>query len=69
KGIGGGTPFLEDNDLILSLPDAIARGLERALGRSVEVKGSGDMCPVCGASLVYAEGCERCTVCDYSRCN
>ncbi|HQE21527.1 MAG TPA: ribonucleotide reductase N-terminal alpha domain-containing protein [Thermosynergistes sp.] len=69
KGIGGGMPFLEDNDLILSLPDAIARGLERALGRSVEVKGSGDMCPVCGASLVYAEGCERCTVCDYSRCN
>jgi len=49
KGIGGSTPFLEGNALILSLPDAIAKGLEMALGKAIEIKDGGDMCPVCGA--------------------
>lgn len=69
KGIGGSSPFLEGDALILSLPDAIARGLEMALGKAVEVNERGDMCPVCGAPLIHAEGCERCTGCDYSKCS
>jgi len=69
KGIGGSTPFLEGNALILSLPDAIAKGLEMALGKAIEIKDGGDMCPVCGAPLVHVEGCERCTSCDYSKCD
>lgn len=69
KGIGGSTPFLEGNALILSLPDAIAKGLEMALGKAIEIKERGDMCPVCGAPLVHVEGCERCTSCDYSKCD
>jgi ribonucleoside-diphosphate reductase alpha chain len=67
KGIGGSQPVLADPDMILSLPDAIAHGLERALGEKVEIT-SGDMCPSCGAPLVHAEGCMRCISCDYSKC-
>jgi ribonucleoside-diphosphate reductase alpha chain len=69
KGIGGSQPICEDDGdgIILSLPDAIAQGLERALGETVEIK-SGDMCPSCGAPLVHEEGCMRCMSCDYSKC-
>jgi ribonucleoside-diphosphate reductase alpha chain len=69
KGIGGSQPVFEkDGDgIILSLPDAIAQGLERALGETVEIR-SGDMCPSCGAPLIHAEGCMRCVSCDYSKC-
>ncbi|MCL2684420.1 MAG: ribonucleotide-diphosphate reductase subunit alpha, partial [Synergistaceae bacterium] len=70
KGIGGSQPVLEnDGDgIILSLPDAIAQGLERALGQTFEATGNGDMCPSCGAPLFHAEGCMRCVSCDYSKC-
>ena len=70
KGIGGSQPVCEDDGdgIILSLPDAIAQGLERALGETVEIK-SGDMCPSCGAPLLHEEGCMRCMSCDYSKCS
>lgn len=67
KGIGGSQPIFEGDGIILSLPDAIAQGLERAMGETVEVK-TDDMCPSCGAPTVHAEGCVRCVSCDYSKC-
>jgi ribonucleoside-diphosphate reductase alpha chain len=67
KGIGGSQPIFENDGIILSLPDAIAQGLERALGETVEIS-PGDMCPSCGAAMVHAEGCMRCVSCDYSKC-
>jgi ribonucleoside-diphosphate reductase alpha chain len=69
KGIGGSQYVYEDDGegIILSLPDAIAQGLERAVGAKIEIS-SGDMCPSCGAPLVHAEGCMRCVSCDYSKC-
>lgn len=67
KGIGGGQPIFEGGDMILSLPDAIAQGLEKALGETVEIARE-DMCPVCGAPTIHAEGCLRCVSCDYSKC-
>ena len=67
KGIGGSQPIFEGDGIILSLPDAIAQGLERALGETVEVSG-GDMCPSCGAPMIHSEGCMRCVSCDYSKC-
>ena len=30
--------------------------------------GVGTRCPLCGGFLVYQEGCERCSECDYNRC-
>jgi ribonucleoside-diphosphate reductase alpha chain len=70
KGIGGSQPVFEnDGDgIILSLPDAIAQGLERAMGQTFGMSSGVDMCPSCGAPLVHAEGCMRCVSCDYSKC-
>ncbi len=68
KGIGGSQPVWESDGVILSLPDAIARGLERALGESVLDK-SLEMCPSCGAPLVHSEGCMKCEACGYSKCS
>lgn len=68
KGIGGSQPVWESDGVILSLPDAIARGLERALGHSVEDK-SLEMCPSCGAPLIHSEGCMKCEACGYSKCS
>jgi len=67
KGIGGSQPIFEGDGIILSLPDAIAQGLERALGETVEITRD-DMCPSCGAPTIHAEGCVRCVSCDYSKC-
>jgi ribonucleoside-diphosphate reductase alpha chain len=67
KGIGGSQPVFENDGVILSLPDAIAQGLERALGQTVEIS-KDDMCPSCGAPTIHAEGCLRCVSCDYSKC-
>lgn len=68
KGIGGSQPVWESDGVILSLPDAIARGLERALGQSVQDE-SLEMCPSCGAPLVHSEGCLKCEACGYSKCS
>ena len=67
KGIGGSQPIFEGDGIILSLPDAIAQGLERAMGETVEITVD-DMCPSCGAPTIHAEGCVRCVSCDYSKC-
>ncbi|MDR3321055.1 MAG: ribonucleotide-diphosphate reductase subunit alpha, partial [Synergistaceae bacterium] len=67
KGIGGSQPVFENDDIILSLPDAIAQGLERAMGETVVITRD-DMCPSCGAPTIHAEGCVRCVSCDYSKC-
>lgn len=68
KGIGGSQPVWESDGVILSLPDAIARGLERAMGQSVQDE-SLEMCPSCGAPLVHSEGCMKCEACGYSKCS
>jgi ribonucleoside-diphosphate reductase alpha chain len=70
KGIGGSQPVFErDGDgIILSLPDAIAQGLERAMGQTFGESSAVDMCPSCGAPLMHSEGCMRCVSCDYSKC-
>jgi ribonucleoside-diphosphate reductase alpha chain len=67
KGIGGSQPIFENDGIVLSLPDAIAQGLERAMGETVEII-KDDMCPSCGAPTIHAEGCLRCVSCDYSKC-
>ncbi len=68
KGIGGSQPVWEADGIILSLPDAIARGLERAGGFKVDSGGT-EMCPSCGSPLIHSEGCIRCRSCDFSKCD
>ena len=57
---------------VLSPPDALGIALERFLetqGEEVEspVVTVGT-CPECGEILVFQEGCEKCVVCEYTRC-
>ena len=57
----------DEDGVILSLPDAIGRCLERAVGAPVGVS-TRDMCPGCGALLVREEGCMKCLSCGYAKC-
>jgi len=67
KGIGGEHPVFQDGGLVLSIPDAISRVLEKRY-----VKGgmdflnnnytelSGQNCPDCGQKISFEEGCQIC---------
>ncbi|MDQ1326905.1 MAG: ribonucleoside-diphosphate reductase alpha chain, partial [Candidatus Poribacteria bacterium] len=80
RDIGGSGSIGFGKDRVRSLPDGIARVLERYLeenpeecnpnsnGNNGEPKMSGNMCPECGNMLVFEEGCTKCRNCGYSRC-
>ncbi len=57
---------------VLSPPDALGIALERFLETQGEEVESPTVivgpCPECGETLIFQEGCEKCMVCDYSRC-
>jgi ribonucleoside-diphosphate reductase alpha chain len=70
KGIGGSEPIFTDGGLVHSIPDAIAKVLERHFG---EVKkASRDLVPLackqCGATLPD-EKCPTCPNCGWSKCS
>lgn len=70
KGIGGSEPIFTEGGLVQSIPDAVAKILERHLG---EVKENNrdffrDICPVCGASLPD-EKCPLCPNCGWNKCS
>lgn len=70
KGIGGSEPVFSEGGLVQSIPDAIAKVLERHLG---EVKDNGrdllkDICPVCGATLPD-DKCPICPNCGWNKCS
>jgi ribonucleoside-diphosphate reductase alpha chain len=70
KGIGGSEPIFTEGGLVQSLPDAIAKVLERHLGETKN--NSKDLyqviCKVCGASLPD-EKCPTCPNCGWNRCS
>jgi len=70
KGIGGSEPIFTEGGLVQSLPDAIAKVLERHLGESK--KNGKDLyqviCKMCGASLPD-EKCPTCPNCGWNRCS
>ncbi|MGQ9801361.1 MAG: adenosylcobalamin-dependent ribonucleoside-diphosphate reductase [Candidatus Saccharicenans sp.] len=70
KGIGGSEPVFTEGGLVQSIPDAVAKVLERHLG---EVKENNrdlmqDICPVCGATLPD-EKCPICANCGWNKCS
>jgi ribonucleoside-diphosphate reductase alpha chain len=79
-GIGGGRTLGFGSNRVRSLPDGIAQVIVEHLDtvqmggdlKPSEMVGSGligDICPECGeATLVYEEGCSKCTGCGYSAC-
>jgi ribonucleoside-diphosphate reductase alpha chain len=75
KGIGGEHPVFQEGGLVLSIPDAIARVLERRyLGDRRIRRGNGTpaligaVCPECGQTISFEEGCMTCHFCGYSKC-
>ncbi|MGD2295931.1 MAG: adenosylcobalamin-dependent ribonucleoside-diphosphate reductase [Candidatus Aminicenantes bacterium] len=70
KGIGGSEPIFTEGGLVQSLPDAIAKILERHIGETGN--NSKDLfdiiCKVCGASLPD-EKCPTCPNCGWNRCS
>jgi len=71
-GIGGASPVFQEGGLIMSIPDAIAKVLNKHFGDGKNLNSSKDLsferCPDCGAKLEYDGGCVVCRSCGYSKC-
>jgi ribonucleoside-diphosphate reductase alpha chain len=75
KGIGGEHPVFQKDGLVLSIPDAISRVLEkRYLQDPVNGMGRlgtsllGETCPECHQTISFEEGCMTCHFCGFSKC-
>jgi len=75
KGIGGEHPVFQNGGLVLSIPDAIGRVLEnRYLKDGSYQKQSygnsllGEVCPECGHTISFEEGCMICHFCGFTKC-
>ena len=75
KGIGGEHPIFQDGGLVLSIPDAISRILERRYmlknGSNTKSIGNslmGARCPECSQTITFEEGCQTCHFCGYTKC-
>lgn len=76
KGIGGEHPVFQEGGLVLSIPDAIARVLEKrylsggnSTGRKAHAHSLlGETCPECGQTVSFEEGCMTCHFCGFSKC-
>ncbi|MBW2180024.1 MAG: vitamin B12-dependent ribonucleotide reductase [Deltaproteobacteria bacterium] len=77
KGIGGEHPVFQEGGLVLSIPDAIARVLEKRYlkdnleyhkRRKFENSLRGEICPDCGQTISFEEGCMTCHFCGFTKC-
>jgi len=76
KGICGEHPVFQKDGLILSIPDAISRVLEkRYLANHGEKRKKkhensllGETCPECGQTISFEEGCATCHFCGFTKC-
>ena len=76
KGIGGEHPVFQEGGLVLSIPDAIARVLEKRYltGRIHQWRDKygnsllGETCPECGQTISFEEGCMTCHFCGFTKC-
>jgi len=71
-GIGGASAVYDKGTLITSIPDAIAKVLQKHFGNGQIKNGSPDagmlVCPDCDQPLAAEEGCLTCYSCGYSKC-
>ena len=75
KGIGGEYPVFQDGGLVLSIPDAIARVLEKRYLTADAARANhryyslmGEKCPECGQIISFEEGCMMCHFCGFNKC-
>jgi ribonucleoside-diphosphate reductase alpha chain len=76
KGIGGEHPVFQDGGLVLSIPDAIGRILEKRYMKDGSYKKSrygnsllGEICPECSHTVSFEEGCMICHFCGFTKCS
>jgi ribonucleoside-diphosphate reductase alpha chain len=74
-GIGGEHPVFQEGGLVLSIPDAIGRVLQkRYMDGKATKKGNaggglmGEECPECGQTISFEEGCMTCHFCGFTKC-
>ena len=75
KGIGGEYPVFQPGGLVLSIPDAIARVLEKRYMHDKQnvLSGAansllGEKCPECSQTISFEEGCMTCHFCGFTKC-
>ncbi len=75
KGICGEHPVFQEGGMVLSIPDAISRILEKQYlmnksNKNVKQQHSlmGEVCPDCGETVSFEEGCMVCHFCGFSKC-
>ena len=76
KGIGGEHPVFQKDGLVLSIPDAISRVLEKRYMHDAPGKKQGkyahsllgETCPECGQTISFEEGCMTCHFCGFTKC-
>ena len=72
KGIGGEHPIFQDGGLVLSIPDAISRVLEKRYVKDGKKRAGstliGETCPECGETISFEEGCMTCHFCGFTKC-
>ncbi len=73
KGIRGEHAVFQEGGLVYSIPDAIAKVLEKRYlnDRTSQKSENGlkaDACPECGQAVAFEEGCMTCHACGYTKC-
>ena len=75
KGIGGEYPVFQPGGLVLSIPDAIARVLEKRYMTDTKAAADGftqsllgEKCPECSQTISFEEGCMTCHFCGFTKC-
>ena len=75
KGICGEHPVFQKDGMILSIPDAISKVLEKRYMKDPSSRPKkhentllGETCPECGQKVSFEEGCMTCHYCAYTRC-
>jgi ribonucleoside-diphosphate reductase alpha chain len=75
KGISGEHPVFQEGGLVLSIPDAIGKVLERRYLKNGSYKEPrhgdsllGGTCPECGQTISFEEGCMTCHFCGFTKC-
>lgn len=71
-GIGGASQVFQEGERIMSIPDAIARVLNKHFGVNHNANRDKDItyefCPDCGSKLDHESGCVVCSQCGFSQC-
>jgi ribonucleoside-diphosphate reductase alpha chain len=75
RGICGEHPVFQKDGLILSIPDAISRVLEKRYLKDKKIRRHkhensllGETCPECGQTISFEEGCMTCHFCGFTKC-